>query len=297
MLHAECSGSGSPAVIFDAALGASSLSWALVQPEVARITRTCAYDRAGLGKSPAGPMPRTASRIVDELRELLEQLRIEPPFVIVGHSFGGLTARLFASRYRADMAGLVLVDAPDPGEWSDMSEENRKKLAMGVWLARRGALAARLGIARAVAWMVRSGAEGAARRVSNSVSGGVLRVHADRLLAPLYKLPPELRRVAPEPWLRAKFYEALASQMEALPESAAEVAAVRDLGSMPLSVITAANPSPMRLAQQEEASRLSSCGRHIVAAQSGHWIPFDEPRLVINAILDVVNGARAAALP
>lgn len=292
-LYAERMGTGSPAVVFDAALGASSLSWALVQPEIARHTLTLSYDRAGLGRSQRGPAPRTASRIVDELRVLLDRCRIAPPFILVGHSFGGMTARLFAARYRTEMAGLVLVDAPDPREWARMSPENRKKLETGAWLARRGAWAARLGIAHAVSWMARAGAIRAARRLSTSWSGGTLRGRTDYLLAPLGKLPPELRRVAPKAWVRPRFYEALASQMENLPESAEEIANAGGLGSLPLAVLTASHPSAQRLREQEEAARLSTLGTHRIAEASGHWIPVDEPALVIAAVLDILEQARA----
>ena len=292
-LYVERMGAGSPSVVFDAALGASSLSWALVQPAIAEETLTLSYDRAGLGRSEAGPMPRTASRIVDELRLLLDRAGVPPPFVLVGHSFGGMISRLFASRYLREMAGLVLVDVPDARDWCEMSPENRKKLETGAWLARRGALAARLGIARAVSWMARVGAAGVARRVSTSVSGGVLRGQADHLIAPIQKLPPELRRLAPQAWVRPKFYEALASQMENLPEGAAEIAGLHGLEDLPLVVLTATNPSPRRLRQQEEATRLSSTGVHRIARNSGHWIPVDEPELVIESVLEVVRQARS----
>ena len=293
-LFADCRGTagGGPAVVFDAALGASSISWALVQPEIAKAAFTCSYDRAGMGRSEAGPMPRTISRIVDELREMLDSAGIAPPFVLVGHSFGGLCALLFAQRYRAETAGLVLVDAPNPRQWSEMSAHDRSRLEKGAWLARRGTLAARFGVARFVAWLVRAGAAGAAQRVSVTFSGGALRGQAERLLAPLGKLPPELQRAAPEAWLKPRFYEALASQMECLPESAAEVALVRDLGDLPLAVLTAAHPDPERIAEQEEAARLSTRGRHRIASEGGHWIPIDEPGLVIRAVLDILDEAR-----
>ncbi len=286
-------GTGGPAVIFDAALGASSLSWALVQPEIARETLTVSYDRAGLGGSAAGPMPRTAGRIVEELRRMLDKAGVGPPFVLVGHSYGGLCARLFAERYRSDMAGLVLVDAPEAKTWARPGAENAHRLRMGTWLARRGALAARLGVARAVAWMARAGALGAARAVSNSFSAGALRGHTDHLLAPLAKLPPDLQRAAQEAWLRPRFYEALASQMETLPESAAEAAGAGGLGDLPLAVVTAARPGAARMAEQEAAARQSSQGRHWIAASGGHWIPLDEPETVVAAIREVLAAGRA----
>src|SRR4051812_11989969 len=109
-LHLHCLGAGSPPVVFDAALGGSSLSWTRVQPAVAAFTTACAYDRAGFGWSDAGPLPPTAGRIAAELHELLTAAGIEPPYVLVGHSFGGLTIRAYASSHPANVAGLVFVD-------------------------------------------------------------------------------------------------------------------------------------------------------------------------------------------
>jgi pimeloyl-ACP methyl ester carboxylesterase len=109
-LHIVCMGTGGPAVILDAALGASHLSWSLVQPEVAKFAQVCAYDRAGCGWSEPGPCPRTIGRAVEELHMLLKNAELNPPFVLVGHSIGGLNVRLFAFRYPDEVAGLILVD-------------------------------------------------------------------------------------------------------------------------------------------------------------------------------------------
>src|SRR5688572_31116825 len=109
-LHLRCDGQGSPPVVFDAALGGSSLSWSLVHPAIARLTHACSYDRAGFGWSEAGPLPRTAGRIADELYALVQRASVRPPYVLVGHSFGGLVMRLLAVRHPADVAGLVLIE-------------------------------------------------------------------------------------------------------------------------------------------------------------------------------------------
>jgi len=110
-LHINCSGKGSPAVILDSGLGSNSLDWVRVQPEVEKVTRVCSYDRAGYGWSEGGPKPRTSGTIVSELSNLLTRGRVSPPYILVGHSFSGLTVRLFASRYPEKTAGLVLVDS------------------------------------------------------------------------------------------------------------------------------------------------------------------------------------------
>jgi pimeloyl-ACP methyl ester carboxylesterase len=110
-LHLYCLGEGSPAVVFDSGLGSSSLDWARVQPDVARLTRACVYDRAGYGWSDPGPNPRDSATIARELQELLGHGGVAPPYVLVGHSFGGFNVRLFASEHPDETAALVLIDS------------------------------------------------------------------------------------------------------------------------------------------------------------------------------------------
>ncbi len=110
-LHIHCIGEGSPTVVFDSGLGGTALDWSRVQPEVARFTRACAYDRAGYGWSDPGPWPRNSEKIVCELDKLLGFAGVAPPYILVGHSFGGLNVRLFANLHPERVAGLVLVDS------------------------------------------------------------------------------------------------------------------------------------------------------------------------------------------
>jgi pimeloyl-ACP methyl ester carboxylesterase len=109
-LYMQCVGSGSPTVVLEAGFGADSLSWQDVQPEVGRGTRTCAYDRAGTGNSVAPPGVRDARDEIADLRRLLARVGVEPPYVLVGHSYGGVLARVFAHLYPSETAGLVLID-------------------------------------------------------------------------------------------------------------------------------------------------------------------------------------------
>jgi pimeloyl-ACP methyl ester carboxylesterase len=109
-LFMECVGSGSPTVVLEAGFGADTLSWRDVQPEVGRSTRTCAYDRAGTGNSVAPPGVRAARDEIADLRRLLARARVKPPYVLVGHSYGGVLARVFAHLYPSETAGLVLID-------------------------------------------------------------------------------------------------------------------------------------------------------------------------------------------
>jgi len=293
-LHIRCDGAGGPPVIFDAALGGSSLSWSLVQPAVARLTHACSYDRGGFGWSDAGPLPRTAGRIADELHQLLRGAAVPPPYVLVGHSYGGLVMRLYASRHANDVAGLVLIEPAVPEEWSNPSDEQRALIARGVRLCRYGATAARRGLARLVSMLVRFGALGAARLLVSLVSRGGLQRADEGILAPIWKLPPEVRGVLREMWTQPKFFEALGSQIETICESATAVmsAGPPDYDDLPLMVISSARSGEERLQADSALARRSTHGRHILAAESGHWIPLDAPQVVIDAITAMVAEIR-----
>ena len=126
-LYLTCSGAGGPTVILDAGLGADHTEWSAVQPAVAKFTRVCSWDRAGLGRSEHRPTrgPATADQIVGELRKLLLQAGIAPPYILVGHSIGGIHMRLFQLRYPADVAGLVMAEGtPEQQELSGIGTES-----------------------------------------------------------------------------------------------------------------------------------------------------------------------------
>jgi pimeloyl-ACP methyl ester carboxylesterase len=115
-LHINCTGTGSPTVVIDAGLGDWSTSWGFVQPEVAKVTRVCTYDRAGMGWSEPGPLPRVASQFAKELHALLHNANIPGPYILVGHSLGGLPVRMFTHDYPSEVAGVVLIDSMHPGQ-------------------------------------------------------------------------------------------------------------------------------------------------------------------------------------
>ena len=292
-LHLHCAGSGAPAVVMDAALAGSSISWSLVQPDVSRLTRACAYDRAGFGWSDAGPMPRTAGRIADELRVLLDRGGVSPPFVLVGHSFGGLVMRIFTARYRNDVSGLVLVDPAHPEDWVTPAPKEQIKIDRGIMLCRSGATAARFGAARLVSGLVTLGLFGVARGLATVVSRGGLSREDEGVLAPYWKLPLETRKPLRQFWTQEKFFAALGSQIASISTSAAETlaAAAGGYGDLPLVTISSTDPGDYRLRQQDALARLSRRGRHVVASHSGHWIPLDQPQVIIDAIREVLAEA------
>jgi pimeloyl-ACP methyl ester carboxylesterase len=109
-LNFRCRGRGGPAVVFESGWGASSMEWAKVQTLTSARRMTCSYDRAGYGFSDPGPVPRDAAAIVADLEKGLKAGRIAGPYILVGHSAGGLYVRLFAARHPSQVAGMVLVD-------------------------------------------------------------------------------------------------------------------------------------------------------------------------------------------
>ncbi len=117
-MHLYCIGQGSPTVILESGVGGNTLLWAYIQPTIAETTRICSYDRAGYGWSEISTSVRTGEQLVNELHNLLEVGQIEPPYVLVGHSFGGIVIRSFASTYPDDVAGLVLLDSAHPNQFS-----------------------------------------------------------------------------------------------------------------------------------------------------------------------------------
>jgi pimeloyl-ACP methyl ester carboxylesterase len=289
-LHIHCSGDGSPSIVLDAALGGSSLSWSLVQPELAKVSRVCSYDRAGFGWSEAGPMPRTAGRIADELRTLLERGGVPPPYLLVGHSFGGLVTLIFAKRFCRDTAGLVLVDPAHAEDWVKPAPKEQVQIARGVRLCRYGAITARLGLARLVAALVGLGQLTLARGLVIVTSRGALSRQDEAILAPVWKLPPEVRPVLTQFWTKPQFFEALGSQIGSICVSASQVmeATSNGFGDLPLITISSTNPGDYRLRQQDAMAKLSTRGRHIMASNSGHWVPLDQPQVVVDAVKEVL---------
>jgi pimeloyl-ACP methyl ester carboxylesterase len=287
-LHLHCAGAGVP-VVFESALGASSLIWRQMQESVSAFACACTYDRAGFGWSDAGPLPRTAGRLASELHALLAAARIAPPYVLVGHSFGGLTARLFASRHPAEVAGLVLLDPAMPADWRSPSATRRARVARGVALCRYGERAARLRVTDLVVALVRLGALDVARVVGRLVSSGNFSRADEGILVPAGKLAPDVLDIAVRSWTHRKFFEALGSQIASIGASAAEIAGDQDFGSMPLVVVSGELSSEdSQLAGHADLAARSRHGRHTVATESGHWIPLDRPDVVLAAIKEVV---------
>jgi pimeloyl-ACP methyl ester carboxylesterase len=259
-LHLWCTGSGSPAVILDNGLGGSSAGWGFVQPDVARFTRACSYDRAGMGYSDPGPSPRTARRIASELATLLDRSGIAGPVVLVGASIAGFNVRVFASDHPERAAGLVLVDASHE---ADAHEVPR--------MARFVPLLSRV---------------------------GVLRFFGVSFGQNVESLPPAVQPYAQATRFRAAGYQAAADEIIHIRESVSEVRSSRRKLEIPVAVVTGARGADEHWrALQQDLTSLSDRGCLMIARHSGHVVSVDEPAVVVDAIRTVVETARGHNVP
>jgi pimeloyl-ACP methyl ester carboxylesterase len=283
-LHLHCVGSGSPTVVLESGFGMTLHAWALVQPQVARLTRACAYDRPGYGWSDLPRQPRTGGMAADDLHRALQNAGIQAPYVLVGHSMGGGQARLFASRYPHEVAGLVLV-ATGHEDW------RTRNLAAGpedeatdrvVYLA---AALARVRLSRLVGVLLRPAlaAEYAAEL---------------RRYLPPNAVDYELTALA-----QAKQARAMAAELRATRETEAQLRTARDFGNTPLVVLSerwffSEKPDAKELEAarvedelQTEMTRFSRQGQH-VRVDAGHLIPLQKPEVIVEAVGSIVSAAR-----
>jgi pimeloyl-ACP methyl ester carboxylesterase len=281
-LHVHTTGAGSPAVLLEAGISASSMSWSRVQPELSKFTTVCSYDRAGLAWSGASSQPRTPEQILKEIRVVAETL--PKPFVFVGHSFGGLLGCLYAAAHPEDVCGLVLVDPALSSEWAQPSAARLRMLGRGVSLSRRGALLCRLGMVRFALRLLTSGSRFLPKIVAraSSTRGGASVI--ERLVGEVRKMPEHLWPSIQSHWCRPESFLSMAAHLEALPAVAAAATRVETFQDLPLTVISGAHLSPEQQAEHAELARRSSRGRHLVAPAGAHWVQLDQPGLVVAAI-------------
>jgi len=284
-----------PTILLEAGLMSTVLSWNEVREELAKSYRVVSYDRAGLGWSDAGPNPRTIDRLVNELNTLLEQAAIPGPFVLVGHSFGGLTMPLFAARYPESTVGVILVDPVAPSEWNPPGEQDRKRVEIGSKVCRRAAWLARIGVLRFIAFLLTSGAKRIADYFVRLISRGTPQ-GSGNVSSPLFwNLPPQERAMTRVFWVQEKFCSTIASQLEHLPGSARRVADLGNFTEKPVLILSASSIPAKRLeAHIAMANRLTH-GRHILADKSSHWIMQDQTELVVQAIREVAQYGRERA--
>jgi pimeloyl-ACP methyl ester carboxylesterase len=296
-LNLYCMGSGSPTVVFDSGWEDWAPAWSKVQPEIAKWTRACSYDRAGAGFSDPGPMPRTSVRIARELHTALHRANIAGPYILVGNAFGGDNVRTFADLYMDEVAGLVMDDAdPDDLEPKAMQEETHRGHA---------------------------GLPSDLRDCRNAIAGHQpLPALRSRPGQPQHTCAQQFFRGLPEaewsPELNAKLleiaqtkiamYDANASEMEQTPSDETWLQQHRrSFGSRPIRVLTSRNhgvghlerkpPDTAKHLEYEQQTTLaqarwlalSSNSKQIFPRNSSEYIQFDDPQTVINALREVYD--------
>jgi pimeloyl-ACP methyl ester carboxylesterase len=265
-VHIDCVGQGSPTAVLDAGTGEMSANWALVQREVSHTTRVCAYDRAGMGWSEIGSEPRDAKQITGELHALLEGAGIEGPYVLVGHSFGGIYAQTYAARYPEEVAGVALIESSHPEQFKyrrvarDSYEPQKQIFAVSSLLARLGAV---------------------------------------RLLYNLFPAPPDL-----PPQQRAQIdalspstrqVSTTALELRATPQTATQARSLSSLGDKPLAVISAGTQAPEWLELQDDLATLSPNSSHRVVEGATHTSVLEErsdAQATSEAVVEVVAAVR-----
>ena len=291
-LNLYCTGNGSPTVVFDSGVTGETVGWALVQPVIATHTRACSYDRAGTGFSDPGTRTGTSANIVDDLHRLLAAAAIAPPYILVGHSYGGMNVRLYKDHYPADVVGMVLVD-PSHEDWvrrvwtlSPVQRSYEQRVAddfESMWrLERECVRAATVGFTRGSESYEKCVA-GPDPRFSDAINAAYLKSH----LSPAY-------------------HQAGLTEDENLHfASSDQLRAARTwYGDMPLIVLAAGDRPKLRKGESQahhdainrlwyvlfdELAALSTRGVNRVVPDTGHDIPMTQPGAVNSAILEVMD--------
>jgi pimeloyl-ACP methyl ester carboxylesterase len=299
-LNFYCTGSGSPTVIFDSGWEDWSPDWAVVQPRVAKFTQACSYDRAGVGYSGAGPMPRTSVRIAEELHSAMHAAGIAGPYILVGNAFGGVPARTFAQLYTLETAGLVMAEA-DASDVETQAMQNADHAGQSKFLDR-------------------------VRECRDSIAAG-------KPLPPLPARPGQPNRTCAQQFFRGlpedewsaelnaallhlaetnvALYDASISEMEETLWDETWLKQNRhSLGARPVRVLTTGNhgvsrlPNPKAqdsafLADQHQIAQaqarwleLSSNAKQVFVENSSEYIGFDQPDVVVNAIREVYDQSK-----
>jgi pimeloyl-ACP methyl ester carboxylesterase len=260
-LHIYCTGTGSPTVVIDAGQGDWSTSWGSVQQEVAKTTRICTYDRAGMGWSEAGPLPRDAVQFAKELRTLLQKANVPGPYVMVGHSLGGASVRVFVNDYASEIAGVVLIESMNPGQATQPHIEVQAQSDPQSQPFSFQAALARFGIPRLVVKLP---------VIASSVEAG------QEAYYPLYVRPQSLQTAD--------------NELQGISASLVQAATVKTFGDRPLIVLTGKlNDRQGWQEWQTELLQLSSNSQQLFAQNSGHIIQLDEPDAAVAAILQMVQ--------
>lgn len=274
-LHINCSGEGGPTVIFDAGAGCNSMEWSLVQPAVSKFTSTCSYDRAGNGWSDESPLERTSENIVYELHTLLKNANVPAPYVLVGHSFGGINVLLYANKYPDEVAGVVLVDSSHEDFLDKMPKLPKPNYNMQLFLTYVG-------------WT------------------RIMQTYFSTYKKSLEIFPAEVQNAYPAKTYTSMFIRTLLKEHASLDKSLKQLQLTGGkLGDKPLIVITAgktftAEEVGMSEKQVEEIAKVwevlqqdlvskSTNSKQIIADYSGHIVTREQPEIIVEAISEIIT--------
>lgn len=274
-LKINCAGSGSPTVVLESGLGDLLSEWRPVQLRISSFTRVCSYDRAGYGESDAGPLPRTSLQISRELHTLLQNAGEYPPYILVGHSFGGYNMRVFNGKFPNEVAGMVLADSP---------QEDQYQLLPPAWR--------RFGVELLSRW------QGQAEWMPPQITLGIARLRFRKVLGSDACLI-----------LQSKYLKARASELKEIQTSAEQARVSGTLGDKPLVVLTATqqdetlrsalSPEDFTRFQQlwvrtlqPRLLQLSTRGKQVILSDVGHDIPRQRPEAIVDAVRQLCDTHR-----
>lgn len=282
-------GNRGPTVLFESGIGATNLNWRHVQQRVSHFARTASYDRSGLGFSSPCRTPRTPKNIAMELHELLQRAKIKPPYILVGHSFGGLVMRRFALLYPKEAAGLVLLDPMRCEDWPPLDASKQSQLELGKRLIRYAVPLAACGLTRlAVTSAFRHAGKVRARISTNGHLGG--RHVIARVTQEVGKMPREVWPVVAAHWSRPDFYSGMRSYLDSIPDTVREMHEAEPIRAIPVRVLTPGKSKPL---SETCLSRIGDNVQQVIAEASEHWIHLDEPELVIRSIREMATAVAA----
>lgn len=290
-LNLYCLGEGSPVVIFESGLTEPINNWGWVQPSVARTTKTCSYDRAGVGFSDPINRPSTSANIVDDLHRMLKAANINPPYVLVGHSAGGLSARLYAHTFPDEVVGMVLVDPSDENQvpesrklYPEYSDEQWQADIDSFLQSQRDCM------------------NGAKKGFSSNTA-----LTKKCKFDPRKQLSNAVQKATNDFQNKFPYWQAQVSELESFYYKSAEQLrkARQSFGDMPLIVLTETRVAPENVSQEKLArwqssydlwkvfhvkqAKLSTRGVQETVPDTGHQIQLEKPEAVINAILKILQ--------
>ena len=270
-----------PVIVMDGGAGACALDWALVQPEIAKFARVITYDRAGYGWSDTSPLPRTSENIVEELRIMLKNDAVQGPYILVGHSFGGFNMQLFAVKYPDDVAGVILVDSSN----EDTFEKVQKYFTVN----------------KSLMWMSLGFSYlGVMRLIQQITSVQTMMKKSIEKYPALIQVTLTAHRLSTS-YMLANIYEGL--YMEQNSQMLKLIG--KPLGNIPLTVVSAGKPMMEKgikgIITEEKAYQVSkawfeiqadlvkksSRGVSMIAENSGHNIPYEQPEIIIDAVREM----------